>query len=118
MIKGFPPSLRIRKPQQYKRTFHEGKRLFAPGCVLYYAENGLSHSRLGVVASKRQLPRAVMRNRGKRISREVFRLRQQDCLGWDLVLVLRKQVAQATNSELHQCLNSLFNRLIARCKKA
>lgn len=48
--------------------------------------NGLDYSRLGLVVPKRFLPRAVDRNRAKRLLREWFRRNQTVLIGQDLLV--------------------------------
>jgi len=57
---------------------------------LYARPNGLGHPRIGIVASKRAAPRAVDRNRAKRLVREVFRQMQARLGGTDVVVQLRR----------------------------
>ena len=45
-------------------------------------------SRLGVVAPRRALRRAIDRNRAKRQIRESFRLARADLPSWDIVIVV------------------------------
>lgn len=52
--------------------------------------NSLAHPRLGLIVAGKVVRRAVGRNRVKRLLREVFRARQQDLAGLDLVVRLRK----------------------------
>lgn len=44
------------------------------GLVVFTRPNGLPHCRLGLAVSARTIPRAVDRNRAKRLIREWFRL--------------------------------------------
>lgn len=48
--------------------------------------NGLDYSRLGLVVPKRLLPRAVDRNRAKRLLRDWFRCNQTVLIGQDLLV--------------------------------
>ena len=52
--------------------------------------NRLAHPRLGLIVAGKVVRRAVGRNRVKRLLREVFRARQQDLVGLDLVVRLRR----------------------------
>ena len=52
--------------------------------------NSLAYSRLGLIVAGKVVRRAVGRNRVKRLLREVFRARQQDLAGLDLVVRLRR----------------------------
>jgi ribonuclease P protein component len=52
--------------------------------------NTLSSSRIGVIVSKKNAPRAVDRNRIKRLVREAFRQNRQRFAGNDLVVLARR----------------------------
>jgi len=57
---------------------------------VYAMPNSLAHPRLGLIVAGKVVRRAVGRNRVKRLLREVFRARQQDLAGLDLVVRLRR----------------------------
>jgi len=58
--------------------------------TLFVRPNGLSLARIGIITSKRVAPRAVDRNRAKRLVREVFRKLRQRLEGVDIVVELRR----------------------------
>lgn len=58
--------------------------------MVYARPNGLVHARIGIIASKRVAPRAVDRNRAKRLVREVFRAMRYRLTGTDVVVQLRR----------------------------
>lgn len=67
--------------------------------------NSLAHPRLGLIVAGKVVRHAVERNRVKRLLREVFRARQRDLAGLDLVVRLRKRptvgtLAATTGSQL------------------
>ena len=57
---------------------------------LYARRNGLPQARIGIIASRRAAPRAVDRNRMKRLVREVFRTLAARPTGVDIVVELRR----------------------------
>ncbi len=66
--------------------------------VLYIAENSLSHPRLGVSVGK-SCGAAVIRNRLKRLLREVFRQSQDKIpTGFDYVLMFSQKAAKKIKS--------------------
>jgi len=79
------------KPYQYKNVY-KSRRLQKSAIIWFYSSpNGLAYNRMGISASKKTCANNVMRNRVKRIIRQVF---QQDktvygC-GVDIVFVLKK----------------------------
>lgn len=56
--------------------------------------NGKNYSRLGLIVPKRFLPRAVDRNRAKRLLREWFRRNQTLLIGRDLLVRLDTRRSQ------------------------
>ncbi|GAN32138.1 MAG: ribonuclease P protein component [Candidatus Brocadia sp. AMX2] len=69
----FTKAERLTRKKEFEKVFHEGKVLKNGKTVLYVMPNGLQHSRLGLVVSKK-VGNAVRRNRAKRLLREVYRL--------------------------------------------
>jgi ribonuclease P protein component len=57
---------------EISRLFKQGRRWDCDAFVLIYEQNGLRHSRFGVIVSKK-IGNAVERNRVKRVFREVYR---------------------------------------------
>jgi ribonuclease P protein component len=67
-------------------------------------------ARLGLAIAKKLLPRAVDRNRIKRIVRESFRLHQLQ--EYDFVVLARRDTGTATNDQLFLSLKHHWNRLL------
>ena len=76
-----PRNLRLAKRREFLRVYEAGRKLFSRYCVVFFAGNDLTHSRLGITAT-RKLGGAVVRNRLKRWTRETYR-RQRLALGLD-----------------------------------
>jgi len=73
--------------------------------------NNLSVARLGIIAAKKALPRAVDRNRGKRLVREIFREVFPSLAAVDVVVQLRSAVAKLDNATARKDLIGLFGRI-------
>lgn len=71
-------------------------------------------ARLGLAIAKKQVRRAVDRNRIKRIVRESFRHHQQQLASVDYVVMARRDTAAASNAELFVSLQHHWKRLIKR----
>jgi ribonuclease P protein component len=93
-----PKEKRLAKRREFLRVYETGRKLFSRYCVLFFAANGLSHSRIGITATKKS-GKANVRNRLKRWTREVYRS-QRDPLGldrftMDIVVNVKPNAAQA-----------------------
>ena len=69
----FTKSEHLTKKREFERVFNEGKVIKNEFFVLYVIPNDFTHSRIGLVVSKK-VGNAVRRNRAKRLLREVYRL--------------------------------------------
>jgi ribonuclease P protein component len=76
-----PKATRLAKRREFLRVYETGRKLFSRYCVLFFAANGLTHSRIGITATKK-LGKANVRNRLKRWTREIYR-RQRGALALD-----------------------------------
>ncbi len=65
-----------------------GKLTRGPRLSLYRLPNSLAYSRLALVVPKRLAPKAVTRNRLRRLAREAFRLQQHRISASDCVVRL------------------------------
>jgi ribonuclease P protein component len=110
--RGFGREKRLLTPRQFKAVFDSpnGK---VPGknVLLLARDNELDHPRLGLVIGKKSVKLSVERNRLKRQIRESFRLSQDSLVGWDIVVVARKGLADLDNAELAQQFGKLWKRL-------
>lgn len=73
----FTKSDRILKRKQYLDIYARGQRFRNRLFYIYFLENGLEHSRLGLTVS-RKVGGSVVQNRIKRRFREIFRCSQID----------------------------------------
>ena len=63
--------------------------------MLYVRANGQAQARLGIVVGKKFAPRAAERNLVKRMARELFRGRQAQLAGRDILLRLQTKFPRA-----------------------
>jgi ribonuclease P protein component len=96
----------LTKPQQFTLVYNEGITLKDRYLVLKAKPNQFDFSRYGISVSKR-IGNAVIRNRVKRILREILRLSSLSP-GWDIILIARSPVA---NSDYHQLSESVIELL-------
>ena len=69
---GFPHSVRIVRAGDYRMLYRAGRKVHSDKFVLYGRENEIGYHRLGITVS-RKIGGAVVRNRIKRLFREIFR---------------------------------------------
>jgi ribonuclease P protein component len=82
---------------------------------LHFRLNAIDTARLGVVIPKRNARRAVLRNRFKRLAREVFRRQRQGLPNVDLVLRLARSAdsVEVNNTIVRGDIQNLVSRLLA-----
>ena len=88
--------IRLRRTNDVRRVYDEGRSWAHPLLVLIARPNGLDFTRVGVTAS-RSVGGAVARNRAKRVMREAARrLYPQFGAGWDVMLVARAGIIEGS----------------------
>jgi len=81
---------------------------------IFFLPNQEHYSRLGIIAGKRLMRRAVDRNSNKRVIRELFRKHNIKSKGLDLVVMIRRTEKPILTQQILE-LTYLFDRLEARC---
>lgn len=93
---------KLRKTDEFSSVFRFKRVFRGAGLDLHVAPNGLDMARLGLIVPKKVWPRAVDRNRIKRIAREVFRLGQADWTGLDMIVRVK---ARGPDGDFrHECI--------------
>jgi len=100
----------LRKNRQFQDVYRAGRSYANRLAVLYVVASGTDTRRIGFAAGKR-LGGAVVRNRVKRLLREVYRLHQAELvLGIDLILVGRQGILGANYEKVAVAVRDLFRR--------
>jgi ribonuclease P protein component len=103
-------SFRLTRSEDFKRVRRDGKSYAHPLVVLIALKSDQPRIRVGVAAGK-MVGTAVIRNRTKRLLREVMRpLIPNIASGLDLILVARPKLASATLEETRQAVQNLLHR--------
>lgn len=109
-----PRQKRLAKRRDFLRVYETGRKIFSRYTVLFFASNDLSHSRLGVTATKK-LGKANVRNRLKRWTREVYRRRRGplslDARRFDIVVNIKPNAAAIAFSEFSDDLARALQRV-------
>lgn len=98
----------LTKAADFARVFSKGGSLVNDLIVLKTLPNGLTLSRYGITVGRR-VGGAVVRNRVKRLVREIMRLTHLRP-GWDIVLIARPLAASARYPKLEKAVKDLLNR--------
>ena len=101
---------RVRQRPDFERAYENGQRLRGRFMTLFVAPNGTTRCRLGVAAT-RKLGSAVVRNRAKRLARELFR-RLKPPAGFDVVVVPRREMLDASFASLEADYTHTFARRV------
>jgi len=111
-----PPGRRLRRRAEFQRVFDTGRKAHGRYLTIIAAADGAPHTRLGIVAS-RKLGGAVVRNRAKRLIREVFRTIEAPAIPLDLVVIPKTALFEASWSSLEQDFQGVLRRCGALSKK-
>lgn len=101
---------RLRRAADLQQVWQQGRTWRHPLGILVARRNSLAVSRFAFVASRR-VGNAVVRNRARRLMREVVRLHLVTiATGWDCVFVARTKTAYAQYGDVETAVLSLLKR--------
>ncbi len=103
---------------QYEAALATGAAATRRHFTLYVRPNEQPQARLGIIASKRVAPRAVDRNRAKRMVREAFRKLRHSLGSVDVVVQLRRCVLPGRNDAAGAEIVRLLEELAAKSRAA
>lgn len=106
---GFHRGERVRRRVEYQKIYDQGARVHGRFFTLFTLPNQLPHGRLGIAATKK-LGGAVVRNRAKRLIREVFR-QNKVAPGIDVVVVPKRDLLDADLTAIE----AEFRHTLERC---
>ena len=105
-----PPARRIRRRAEFQRVFDAGRRAHGRYLTIIAAPAPGPDSRIGIVASKK-LGGAVVRNRAKRLIREMFRTQSGPERASDLVVIPKAAALQVEAVEVVNDYKTALRRL-------
>lgn len=110
----FPKSLRILSPKDFEFVFAKAQKFANRHWTFIVRPNQKNYPRLGLAIAKKQLPKAVWRNRVKRLAREAFRQHALALNGYDIVVLGRRNLQEVEN----EVLTNSFLHLIRKVKRS
>lgn len=114
----YPRELRLLTPSHFENVFSNAIPAVSPKLTLLGKHTELSHPRLGITVSKKNVRKAHDRNRVKRLIRESFRIQQHRLPNIDIVVVVKPGLDKQSNQEIFKLLDKLWKKLATRCNNA
>lgn len=111
----FPATLRLKTPAEFQKIFAHPVKSTDRYFTLLAIKNQCEHPRLGLAIAKKNIKRAVDRNKIKRITRESFRLQQHQLIPMDIVVLARRDAIHASSAQLATSLEKHCYRLVKQC---
>ncbi|UJF33314.1 ribonuclease P protein component [Paenibacillus hexagrammi] len=110
---------RLARREDFNKVYRYGKSMANHQFVLYYlAQPKQEEFRLGISVSKK-VGNAVVRNRLRRVIKEVIRLRKDSMPPhFDYVLIARKPAAEMDYHEIEKSLNHVIRKAFSNPKRS
>ncbi|NIM29166.1 MAG: ribonuclease P protein component [Gammaproteobacteria bacterium] len=106
---------RLRTASDFERVFRRAQKSSGEALTVLARRSGRRSARLGLAIPRRQIRRAVERNRVKRLIRESFRYHQVLLRGLDVVVIGRGALAHKDSEGILRCLERHWQQVSARC---
>ena len=104
----FRPLEHVRRRADFEQVYEGGAKVSGRYMTMFVAPNSVGTARLGVAATRR-LGGAVVRNRAKRLTRELFR-HQKPAASLDVIVVPRREFLDAPYPSLAREFGALLDR--------
>ena len=104
----FRPLEHVRRRADFEQAYEGGAKVSGRYMTLFVVPNSVGVARLGVAATRR-IGGAVVRNRAKRLTRELFR-RQKPTASLDVIVVPRREFLDAPYPSLEREFSALLER--------
>jgi ribonuclease P protein component len=103
----FSSSQRVRQSKEFEQAFRN-KAYTNKWFAIHLRESELEFARLGMVVSKRTMPKSVHRNFAKRLIREIFRNYSSQFPALDYVVRIRRKLTKDSSAEARSALLQLM----------
>ncbi|MCX6005530.1 MAG: ribonuclease P protein component [Chloroflexi bacterium] len=100
--------LALTRRAQYLAVYESGKAYASYILVIKMLPNNLETTRVGFSVTK-EIGKAVIRNRTKRLLKEIVRVVDIKT-GWDIVFIARRKIVEADYHQLYKAITELLKR--------
>lgn len=113
-----PTLSRLTRAVEFETVLKNGYRRSSANFAAQAIMSAGKETRLGLIASRKAAPRSVDRNRGKRLTREIFRDRSSSLPALDVVVRLKNNLRGANNPALRTELQGLLKSIAERARRS
>ena len=106
--------MRLLSAGDYERVFQQPQKSSSKALTVLGRLSGSESARLGLAIPRKQIRRAVERNRIKRLIRESFRRHQDLLRGVDVVVIGRSDLGNKNSQWVFECLEHHWRQLSER----
>ena len=115
---GFPKNSRLLTSSDFKAVFENAQyKISCRHFLMLAIDNEGQRGRLGLVIAKKNVSKAIHRNRIKRLVRDSFRNTARNLSGLDIVVLTRKNASELDSTVLLNKINVLWCDLQAKVIK-
>jgi ribonuclease P protein component len=110
--------MRLTRAAEYRQTFNNNQRVGDASITILVGKKSGSVPRLGFAIARKQIAKAVHRNRFKRIFRESFRRNQHRLPARDMVIMVRRSIMSVDTAQLNSTLEKHWINVIKQCENS
>ena len=114
----FQRTMRLLTASDYESVFQQPQRSSGKALTVLARASGRASPRLGLAMARKQIRRAVDRNRAKRLIRESFRRHQELLHGLDVVVIGKSALLEKDTRAVLDCLENHWQRVSERCRSS
>lgn len=111
----FQRCMRLLTARDYERVFQQPQKSSSKALTVLARQSGQGLARLGLAIPRKQIRRAVERNRIKRLIRESFRRHQDLLQGLDVVVIGRSDLLKKNSQWIFENLENHWRQVSERC---